>query len=346
MLMMLHGEEVLLLIHRQMFRFLYPMNCFSAYKPRAAFCSLNTGVFVMRKSKEYSESLQPALLSGAFVMSVLLLFMSAGVAHSGVPADQLPVPYEQLRFINNVFDISGWPATKTLHSVGIEGDYLLFPNDAACSWASTDGIVNANVHIVLEHKGEWLASSWDYTRICQQSKHYDAIGDIPYDGWKPQAGVTYYFFLTGVSRDYSGGDVEERTNVVAYEWFGPTGYPPPACEGAPVINNFTASPYKVMGGPGGLLGEDKDYNVLLSWDIDNGDSVELVRDNGVTVESNAHPPVVSGLELLLNETYTFTITGINECTGQEDRPSKTLTVKVTQPILPAVNLLLSDKPAG
>jgi hypothetical protein len=321
------------------------MSCFSAYKPRVAFCSLNTGVFVMRKPKEYSECLQPALFSGSVIVSVLLLFITAGVAHSGVPADQLPVPYEQLQFRNNVFDISGWPATKTLHSVGIEGDYLYFPNDGACSWASTDGIVNTNVHIVLEYMGEWIASSWDYTRICQQSKHYDAIGDIPYMGWKPQRGITYYFFLTGVSRDYSGGDVQERTNVVAYEWFGPTGYPPPVCEGVPVINTFTAAPYRIIGGPGGLLGEEKDHNVLLTWDIGNADSVELVRDNGVTIESSSHPAVVDGFELLLNETYTFTITGRKECTGEENWPSKTLKVNVTQPVLPAVNLLLSDKPA-
>ncbi|MCF8056882.1 MAG: hypothetical protein K9K37_09610 [Desulfocapsa sp.] len=299
----------------------------------------------MKKSKKYFEPFKSALLSGAVVSSVLILLLSTGVAHSGVPADQLPVPYEQLRFINNVFDISGWPATKTLHSVGIEGEYLYFPNDGACSWASTDGIVNTNVHIVLEYKGEWLASSWDYTRICQQSKHYDAIGDIPYLGWKPQAGVTYYFFLTGVSRDKTGGDVEERTNVVAYKWFGPTGYPPPVCEGAPVINNFSATQYRVMGGPGGLLGEEKDYNVLLTWDIGNADSVALVRDNGMTVESNFHPPVVSGLELLINKTSTFTISASNECTADKDSPSKTLTVTVTQPNLPALNLLLSDKPA-
>ena len=300
----------------------------------------------MRKIRRNFKNLQLTQPLRVAVVTMSLLFLSAGVIYSSVPDDQIPVPFEQLAFRNNVFDISGWPATKTLHSVWIEGDYLYFPNEGACSWASTDGIVNTNVHIILEYKGEWIASSWDYTRICQESKHYDAIGDIPYDGWKPQVGTTYYFFLTGVSRDYSGGDVQERTNVVKYEWFGPTGYPPPVCEGVPVINSFTATPNPVTYGDAGLLGVNKTHNVGLSWNISNGDRIRLDAATGESGETPEGYPVIDGVQLLLERTNTFTLTAENECTAPENWPSKTVTVKVTPPGLPGVNLLLLNKPAG
>ncbi|MCF8057500.1 MAG: hypothetical protein K9K37_12795 [Desulfocapsa sp.] len=266
------------------------------------------------------------------ILTTIMLFLAFSLTHAAVPKDQIPVPYSQLSFEGNYRDISRWPATKILHSVGIEGSQLYMPNDGACSWPSPDGNVNANVHIILYHDGKWISSPWDYMGVCQEHKHFDAIGDIPYPGWKPRAGETYYFFLTTISRDPSGVG-EERTNVVKYVWFGPTGYPPPVepeCVGPPVINSFKATPNPVFSGTMGLLGPD--HNVQLSWNISNGDGVKLVAGSGESAETSEHGPVLGGLELLLKKTETFTIYAKNKCTPEAQWPSKTITVQLQAPL--------------
>ncbi len=266
----------------------------------------------------------------SLVFTAIILLLAFSQAHAAVPKDQLPVPYSQLEFWGNHRPINDWPAKKTLHSVGIEGSLMYLPNEGACSWPSPDGHVNANVHIILFHEGRWIASPWDYMGVCQEHKHYDAIGDIPYMGWKPVKGETYYFFLTTISRDPSGIG-EERTNVVKYVWFGATGYPPPVepeCVGRPVINSFTATPKPIVFNP------NKVFNVQLSWKISNSDGVRLVADTGESAESSPHSPVIDGLQLFLRKTTKFTLYGKNPCTPFSLRPSRTITVEVQPPGLP------------
>lgn len=124
-----------------------------------------------------------------------------------------------------------------------------------------------------------------------------------------------------------------------YQWFGEAGYPPEECSGVPVINSFTATPDSVRSWDE-LLGENKDHNVLLSWDISNGDGVRLVADTGESAETTEHDPVIDGLQLLLQQTHTLTIYAKNECTEEADWPSKTLTIDYKQLNLAGVNLLL------
>ncbi|MCF8057498.1 MAG: hypothetical protein K9K37_12785 [Desulfocapsa sp.] len=291
----------------------------------------------MRKSRKVCNHRRLARL---VVMTGVSLFISAGVAFAGVPKDELPVPWEQLVFTGNVFDISSWSATRTLSSVEIVGDSLCMENDIGSSWYSPDGHVNANAHIIFQCGGAWISSPWDYMGVGQQCKHYDAIGDLCGSGWKPRAGTEYYFFLTGISRDYSGGSSEQRTNVVKYEWFGPAGYPPPSCEGPPEIISFTATPSTVPFGKNGLLGAKQDHNVELSWNISNGDRVRLDAATGEYAEQPEGYPVLDGVQLLLEKTNTFTLTAENECTAVGDRPSKSVTVEVEGPPMAGVSLLL------
>ncbi len=261
------------------------------------------------------------MLTQLTTLTVLSFFIFAGVTYSAVYDDELPIPYEQLSFKGNIFDISGWPTTRNLTKVEIVGSMICFENNIGSSWHEPSGQgVNANVHMAMNYNGTWIASPWDYMGVGQLCKHAESVGGIPYSGWKPTRGQKLYFFLTGISRDSSGGVNQERTNVVEYVWGGGAGYPPPLCQGPPVINSFTANPDLVQGGPLGLLGDAKDHNVVVSWNVSNAESVELVINNGDSSVTKNYNDTQMTLELLIDSPTTFTLRGKLACTPEADWP--------------------------
>ncbi len=276
------------------------------------------------------------------LLLVVILFLTFSSAYAGVPRDESPVPYGNLAFQGNYFDISGWQATRTISKVYITGHYICFDNDIGKTWYEPPNQgVNANVHIILKYNGKWITSPWDYMGVGQTCKHSESVGGIPYSRWKPKHGEELYWYITGISRDSSGGVNQERTNIVRYDWEGDAGYPPPACDGPPVIDSFSATPNPVVSGETGLQGETKDYNVQLSWDISNADSAELVIGDGEKVQYSAK----KDLQLLIDKTTTFTLYGKNDCTSEESYPTKTLKVIVRPASLPLLTSLLLYHPA-
>ncbi len=287
------------------------------------------------KVYKYSRLTRLSHVVGITALSVVL----SATAAFAVPRDELPVPYEQLEFRRDNFGMAGYPATRTQFSVGISGPAICFPNDIGNSWHSPDGHVNANAHIIVNCGGSWIATPWDYMGIGQECKMSDHIGDVCYTGWKPRNGTDYYFYLSGISADSSGGVSQERTNIIKYTWGGPTGYPPLECTDKPVINSFRATPDPVVGGKFGLLGSDRDHNVELSWDITNGEGVILKADTGESAETREHGPKLNGVELLIEQKHTFTLTA-KGCTPREEWPSKTVTVGSRDMSIGGINLLL------
>ncbi len=79
----------------------------------------------------------------------------------------------------------------------------------------------------------------------------------------------------------------------------------------------------------------------LSWNISNGDRVRLDAATGEHAETPEGYPVIDGVQLLLEESNTFTLTAENECTPAGNRPSMSVTVEVEKPVnMGGIGLLL------
>ncbi len=303
--------------------------------------------------------------SAYIAASLLVSVVAVNPVFAGVPKDELPVPLGQLQSEGNCCGYSPiyWDATRTLSQVTVGGS-ICYKSDVGSSWHSPDGNVNANAHIIYYYGGTWYAAPWDYMGVGQTCKNADHIGDMPgtYYGWKPTAGETYYHFLSGISRDPSGGS-QERTNIVKQVWGEEPGYPPASCEGVapPVFNKLTAATFftegyvansvSVYGGGKAGLKTDaagNPYNVIFSWDISNADGVEVKFSDGKDYKTTPDDPIYDGFGILLDEeagkTITLTVYAANECTDEANRPSKTIAIKVvSQPITPVRSLLLNSK---
>ena len=129
---------------------------------------------------------------------------------------------EGLRWLHT--DVSAWPATATLHDVRI-GNRIEMPYDKATVWPGRDHVgahVNANPWVIVRHKGQWYAATWEWLRFGQQDKAAAALepGHIKrreLDDWTPVSGERYGFMVSGLARDHVR-NVSERSNVVWTTW--------------------------------------------------------------------------------------------------------------------------------
>ncbi len=298
---------------------------------------------------------------------------------AAIPNDELPIPWEQLRFEGCYYCIRDAEVTNTLSEVFIEDEFLYLINDN--KWPSSDGNVNAQAFIIMyddrEGKKEWVSAPWDYMGTTQQRKHYDAIGDIPEgnDGWKPEKGVTYYFFLTTVCRDPTGFVDAKRTNIVAFEWpverATPVttsncqeNAPPPSIEvfdyypGDVPVETQTDIPADV---PTDTSAEEPDgsdlsdilewfgfkeenNNITLYWRVENSDFLLLEMGTGDSAETTEYDSKEPGVQLRIDHNMIFTLTAGNNCTPVTSWPSKTIFVTgygSPVPLAAIIKLLLS-----
>ena len=274
-------------------------------------------------------------------IAILIVFLLA-IATKGESAtfkDEWPVPPSQIIWDHG--NISGWKVTGDLSSVYIEKDFLYMWNSKRCDWPLLEGEpVNANSWVIhkRESDGRWHANTWDFMRQCQERKDAEAVG-AP-DGWGPSHGEEIYIFLSGIARPGYNQTVQERTNVVKYYWEIGEGVPPDECIGFsyPIIRSFEANPEEVLRGTGGI----KDgYNVELTWEVENTETVLLEASDGRSAETLNS--VVNGINVLITEPTNFTLTARNKCTPVEGYPSKTVYTRMFGPILTGVNYLLLNE---
>ena len=260
----------------------------------------------------------------------LLFLLSVGTAAAGAYRDELPVPMSQIVWDHT--DVSGWRVNSDLSTVYIEGGYINMPHTQTCTWPMYDAAVNANAWVI--HKsvvdGRWHANTWDFMRKCQISK---GEHDVGWGTTRPYHGQELYFLMSGIARPGYAQTIQARSNIVKYIWGGAPGTPPAACTAGPIINSFTATPSRVVGGL------TKEYNVELDWDISNVEGLLLVADTGESGETTEHDAQINGVDLSIDKTHTFTLTA-KGCTEQSTWPSQTLTVEYNDLVLAGVNLLL------
>ena len=132
-------------------------------------------------------------------------------------------------------DVSGWPQTSSLGEVTLSDSQVCLDHTRAPTWEAReccDGVeVAANPWVFIyhpnlsDHGGQWYAATWEWMRpgqVCKArtSVAADHIKQSPFhptSGWRPSAGETLYFMVSGLAR---GGERNhsERTNLVRLSW--------------------------------------------------------------------------------------------------------------------------------
>ena len=121
-------------------------------------------------------------------------------------------------------DVSGWPATATLNA-SVSGATIILDYNKARVWPGREHVgafVNANPWVIVQHKGQWYAATWEWLRFGQTSKAAAALepGHIKrreLDDWMPVSGERYGFMVSGLARDHVR-NVSERSNVSWVVW--------------------------------------------------------------------------------------------------------------------------------
>lgn len=121
-------------------------------------------------------------------------------------------------------DVKSW-ITNVKLQVKNEGSRIRFICDSM-PWPEFGDtkLVNGNIWIIVKRNDIFEAQTWEWFRgsnfVKDKSKlQSDAAGHMHgnWQGWKPETGKTYYFFLSARVRD---GNIMvcERSNVVELTW--------------------------------------------------------------------------------------------------------------------------------
>jgi hypothetical protein len=227
-------------------------------------------------------------------------------------------------------DVSSWAKTGVLSLVATDASTITLDYDKARVWPAKpipggDGNVkgNGNPWIFVQENGVWYGATWEWLTFGQTVKSKRAVnGDhikrAPLDDFVPQKGEIYGFMISGLARD-SRRNVQERTNVVLYEWeVGMV----PLCTGPPVIDYFL-TPSVVL---------RRNERAAISWQIQGADSATLKPFPGVI----SIPWGMVGVQL--EKTTGFTLTATNDCGNTVQMK----TVEVLPVNLMPINLLLFE----
>jgi hypothetical protein len=123
-------------------------------------------------------------------------------------------------------NVSSWDKTANLKEVRIDSRLIQMPYDKSNEWPAREigGLqLNANPWIIANVNGKWYAATWEWLRYGQTTKStYAVAGDHIKrkefgDDWKPKAGETYGFFISGLVRSHVR-NVQQRSNVIYVVW--------------------------------------------------------------------------------------------------------------------------------
>ena len=138
--------------------------------------------------------------------------------------DDLPLDLRKVKWLHT--NVSSWKQTATL-KVNVSGSRINLNYSKAKVWPAKKAVsvvVNANPWIFVQKNGVWYAATWEWLRPGQTTKSRRAVaGDhikrSPLKNFKPVAGVTYGFMVSGLARDGTR-NVKERSEIVMYQWPG------------------------------------------------------------------------------------------------------------------------------
>lgn len=146
---------------------------------------------------------------------------------SAPPAVTSSNDFAEIKKFRNSADCSKWPATVQISNVRIEGNNIAW-NEAkgqreARGWNVKTGkkSINGETILLIPSRGE--AGMFDFLGVGQTRKilsnlqpSHEGPGFFP--GWVPVKGERVGFCIATISRDRSAAKMQERSNVVWFNW--------------------------------------------------------------------------------------------------------------------------------
>ncbi len=137
------------------------------------------------------------------------------------PADD----FAGLKFRNSQ-DCRNWKITATISDVGFRGGNITWreADGSRAGWnQKSSGGKTINGECILLIPSIGAAGMFDYLRVGQREKilsnlkpSHEGPGFFP--GWIPKKGERVGFCLATISRDRGAAKMQERSNVVWFEW--------------------------------------------------------------------------------------------------------------------------------
>lgn len=126
----------------------------------------------------------------------------------------------------NSSDCSKWKITATVSNVSVRGGNIYWKEDGIrdATWnqkSSKGKTINGECLLVIPSRKE--AGMFDYTRVGQREKILSNLkpsheGEGFFPGWIPVKGEKVGFLVASISRDRGAAKMQERSNVVWFEW--------------------------------------------------------------------------------------------------------------------------------
>lgn len=150
-------------------------------------------------------------------------------APTSSPAAPAPIvdDFAAITKFRNSSDCRGWPVTVQILNVRIEGKNIAWDEPKgqreARGWNAKTGkkSVNGETILLIPSRGE--AGMFDYLGVGQTRKilanlvpSHEGLGFFP--GWSPIKGERVGFCIATISRDRGAAKMQERSNVVWFEW--------------------------------------------------------------------------------------------------------------------------------
>ncbi len=133
--------------------------------------------------------------------------------------------FNGLKFRNSA-DCRDWKITATVSGVGFRGGNITWSEGAGsrAGWnQKSSGGKTINGECILLIPSIGAAGMFDYARVGQREKilsnlkpSHEGPGFFP--GWVPKKGERIGFCLATISRDRGAAKMQERSNVVWFEW--------------------------------------------------------------------------------------------------------------------------------
>lgn len=136
-----------------------------------------------------------------------------------------PFDPQNVRYLHG--DISSWPETAQL-GVSVEGSVIRLDYSKKNEWPQVsfygDGsYVVANAWVAFRKDGQWYAATWAHMRPNDPVRYVNQLNGGSFkvggfEGWTPKSGKNYWFCVSGLARNPSMTNVQERSNWVKVKW--------------------------------------------------------------------------------------------------------------------------------
>jgi hypothetical protein len=140
------------------------------------------------------------------------------------PTPPVQDDFAGIKFRNSA-DCSKWKVTANISDVSVRGGNIYWKEDGIrdSTWnrKGAGKIVNGESILIIPSRGE--AGMFDFLRVGQRSKILSNLkvsdeGPGFFPGWIPVKGEKVGFLIATMSRDKSAAKMQERSNVVWFQW--------------------------------------------------------------------------------------------------------------------------------